>query len=288
MVLVLYGILIKLRRKLMNQSTVSGYLSLALMVLFVSSVQNAEAAPPPAEIISFRASPSPVETGKDVRFYWEVKGAGIVRLYDSYGEIEGRIQLDNGTYGWPLKMTGAFMTPQTKTETYRLVVVNREGKKTVKTLTVQVKNEMVPLKSYWSSKRGDNVLCGTKQCIQAQSGSNVYRYLRVEGCAFKTQVQGTIPLVLYWNPTREDNVSVASNASRQAQEKTGGYRKVRTEAYVYKQKQSGTIPLKLFWYPKRTDNATVAATESVAAQNNTAGMSYVRTEGYVYPASSCR
>ncbi len=262
-----------------------GVRCLAFIFLVLPCLLQAASSP---EIISFRATPSPVEVGKDVRFYWEVKGADTVRLYDENGEIEGRIQLGNGTFGWPLTMPGAFYISARTTETYKLVAKNREGKETIKSFTVRVKNQLVPLKSYWSNQRGDNVTCGTNQCIQSQLGSKMYRYLRVEGCVFKTHVQGTIPLVLYWNPTRKDNVTVASSTSRQEQVKTGGYSYVRTEGYIYKRKQSGTIPLKLYWYPKRTDNATVAAKESVAAQNNTPGMSYIRTEGYIYPASNCR
>jgi hypothetical protein len=148
--------------------------------------------------------------------------------------------------------------------------------------------ELVPLEMYWSQQRGDNVTCGTAACRQAQIRTGGYRYLRVEGCAFRTQEAGTIPLVLYWHPKRKDNVTVATSRSRAEQVNTGGYRFVRVEGYIYKHKRQGTIPLKLYWYPKRTDNATVAAARSIAAQNNTKGMSYIRTEGYIYPASKCR
>lgn len=60
-------------------------------------------------------------------------------------------------------------------------------------------NQLVPLESYWSKQRGDNVLCGTEKCHQAVLNTGGYRYLRVEGCAFNTQVPGTIPLVLFWH-----------------------------------------------------------------------------------------
>jgi hypothetical protein len=90
-------------------------------------------------IVSFRASPTTVEAGKYVKFFWEVKDAETVRFYDDYGELESPIQLHNGTYGWPLKMRGAFSTTQNKTATYKLFAENREGKTTTKTFTVRVK-----------------------------------------------------------------------------------------------------------------------------------------------------
>ena len=105
------------------------------------SAAGANPTPSPSrpKIVSFRASPTMVEAGKDVKFFWEVKDAQTVRLYDNHGELESRIQLRNGTYGWPLTMPGAFSTTQNKTTTYTLTAKNRVGKTTRKTLTVRVK-----------------------------------------------------------------------------------------------------------------------------------------------------
>lgn len=148
-------------------------------------------------------------------------------------------------------------------------------------------NQLVALKMYWNSKRGDNVTCGTAQCRKSQQKTGGYRYLRVEGCAFKTHKPGTIPLVLYWSPQRTDNVTVANTRSRAEQVNTGGYRYVRVEGYIYKHKQKGTIPLQLYWFAGRTDNATVGSAKSILSQRKTRGMSFIRTEGYIYPASKC-
>ena len=102
---------------------------------------GAEPAPPPSrpKIVSFRASPALVEAGKNVKIFWEVKDAETVRFFDDHGELESRIKLDNGTYGWPLTMPGAFSTTQNKTTTYKLVAKNREGKIARKSFTVRVK-----------------------------------------------------------------------------------------------------------------------------------------------------
>jgi len=115
-------------------------LSIRCLVLFFLVIPCLLQAEPSPTIINFKATPSPVEAGNVVKFYWEVKGPATVRLYDDYGEVEGRIQLDNGTFGWPLKMPGAFSTSLNKTETYKLVAENRAGKKSSKTLIVRVNN----------------------------------------------------------------------------------------------------------------------------------------------------
>jgi hypothetical protein len=101
----------------------------------------AEPAPTPSrpKIVSFRASPTLVEVGRNVTIFWEVKDAETVRFFDDHGELESRIQLHDGTYGWPLTMPGAFSTTPKKTTTYKLVAKNREGKIARKSFTVQVK-----------------------------------------------------------------------------------------------------------------------------------------------------
>jgi hypothetical protein len=100
-----------------------------------------ESVPPPyrPKIVSFRASPTLVEAGKNVKIFWEVKDAETVRFFDDHGELESPIQLHNGKYGWPLTMPGAFSTTQNKTTTYKLVAKNREGKIARKSFTVRVK-----------------------------------------------------------------------------------------------------------------------------------------------------
>ncbi len=104
--------------------------------------------PPPAparpQILSFRASPATVKSGDTVRFYWQVKGAKRVRLYDDFGEIESRIVLADGTLGWPLEMKGALMESPTRTATYKLVATNRVGTVS-KSLRVLVRGRSCPV-----------------------------------------------------------------------------------------------------------------------------------------------
>ncbi|MBL0716720.1 MAG: RICIN domain-containing protein, partial [Desulfosarcina sp.] len=159
--------------------------------------------PPPSplpEIISFRAIPSPVEAGKDVRFYWEVKGAETVRIYDDYGEMEGRIQLDNGTFGWPLTMPGAFMTSQKKTATYKLVAENREGKKTIKTFTVRVKNPQ--LRGTYTIQQKSN-----GRFLDAHEGSN-------DNSVVTRKKQGNTSQVWIFIPVGKNRYTIQQKSSR--------------------------------------------------------------------------
>ncbi|MEN8206774.1 MAG: RICIN domain-containing protein [Pseudomonadota bacterium] len=98
-----------------------------------------EPPPPRPTIVSFGANPTTVEAGEEVKFYWEVKHAERVRLYDNHGEIKTRNRLPNGEYGWPLSLSGEESMTQHKTTTYRLVAENREGKTARKTFTVKVR-----------------------------------------------------------------------------------------------------------------------------------------------------
>jgi len=111
-----------------------GYL--AFIFLLIPDLLQATPLP---TILSFTASPTVVDVGEDVKFFWEVKNAKSVRLFEDNEEIESRIQLPNGSFGWPLTMPGAFSTSQPKTTAYKLVAANREGKTIIKTLTIRVK-----------------------------------------------------------------------------------------------------------------------------------------------------
>jgi len=79
------------------------------------------------EIVDFRVEPQNIKRGKQVRFYWQVKNAQKVQLFDSYGEIESRIQLPNGAYGWLLNIDGSYMENLNKSETYILKASNNIG-----------------------------------------------------------------------------------------------------------------------------------------------------------------
>ena len=80
------------------------------------------------EILTFNIEPQNIYKGDPIRYYWEVKNAQKVQLYDSFGEIEmSRIQLPNGKYGWPLKINGEVSETLNKTETYILKATNNFG-----------------------------------------------------------------------------------------------------------------------------------------------------------------
>lgn len=79
------------------------------------------------EILDFRVEPQKINSGGQVSFYWQVKNAYQVRLYDSFGEIKSGIQLPKGNYGWPLSMNGAYMENLNKSEVYKLVVTGKNG-----------------------------------------------------------------------------------------------------------------------------------------------------------------
>ncbi len=111
-----------------------GYL--ALIILVIPGLL--QAAPLPS-ILSFTANPIPAEVGQDVTFSWEVKDAQTIRFYEDNRALEG----PDGSFGWPLRMPGAFSTTLNETSVYKLVAKNREGKTTIKTLTVQVKDSQL-------------------------------------------------------------------------------------------------------------------------------------------------
>lgn len=87
-------------------------------------------------ILDFRVEPPRIKPGGQVSFYWQVKNAYQVRLYDSFGEIKSGIQLPKGNYGWPLSMNAAYSENLNKSETYKLVVTGKNGtvSRTVKVL----------------------------------------------------------------------------------------------------------------------------------------------------------
>ncbi|MCK4743617.1 MAG: RICIN domain-containing protein [Sulfuriflexus sp.] len=135
---------------------------LALIFLVIPSLLMA--APSPT-INYFSASPTPIVAGDTIKFYWEVKDAETVRLYDDYGEVKGRIELDNGTFGWPLTMSGAFSTSQEKTVAYVLVAENSEGEKSRKRIVVRVKN--LSLRGAYTIQQKSN-----GRFLDAHEGSN--------------------------------------------------------------------------------------------------------------------
>jgi hypothetical protein len=135
---------------------------LAFIILVIPCLL--QAAPLPS-ILSFTANPTLAEVGQDVTFSWEVKNADTIRFYENNRELEGSIQLLNGSFGWPLKMPGAFRTTLTETSVYKLVGETREGKTVIKTLMVQVKDSQ--LRGKYSLQQKSN-----GRFLDAHEGSN--------------------------------------------------------------------------------------------------------------------
>jgi hypothetical protein len=83
-----------------------------LLVALVSVLGSALLGPVPAlaeepRIVFFRVDPT-VRNGETWHeFHWEVLGVDRVRLFSDRGEMESRIQLDDGSFGWPASMPGA-------------------------------------------------------------------------------------------------------------------------------------------------------------------------------------
>jgi len=79
------------------------------------------------EILNFNVELQTRSSGDIASFYWQTKGAHQLRLYDDVGEIESRIELSNGTYGWPLAMNGEMKETLNKSTTYKIEATNQAG-----------------------------------------------------------------------------------------------------------------------------------------------------------------
>lgn len=145
-------------------------------------------------------------------------------------------------------------------------------------------DDLVPLKLFWNQQREDNFLTGTSEGSNSAKEAG-YKFIRTEGCVFKTQMSGTVPLKLYYNVKREDNFITATNASEKSAKETG-YIFIRIEGYVYPSKKSETVPLNLYYDVKREDNYS-AGTGIGDASAIDSGYLFIRVEGYVFPAERC-
>lgn len=94
--------------------------------------------------VTFNIKATKGNSGTQATFYWQTKGAYQVRLFDSFGEIESRIQLAKGNYGWPLQMAGEFQESLNKSETYKLVATGKGGSVT-ESFAVTVEEKSCPV-----------------------------------------------------------------------------------------------------------------------------------------------
>ena len=95
------------------------------------AVEAQDAVKPPIadgpEILEFRLEPQSIAPGDAVRFYWQTRGAYRVQLHDDQGEIESRIVLPKGDFGWPLSMDGSVSESPSESTTYKLVAIGKAG-----------------------------------------------------------------------------------------------------------------------------------------------------------------
>jgi hypothetical protein len=90
---------------------------------------------------------------------------------------------------------------------------------------------MVPLKLYWSERRGDNFTTATAVGEQSAVAAG-YQFARIEGHVFSSQQPGTVPLKLYWSEQRGDNFTTATAVGEQSAI-AAGYQFARIEGYVF-------------------------------------------------------
>ncbi|EPX75776.1 hypothetical protein [Salipiger mucosus] len=108
----------------------SAYLRVALAALIFPLLVPvapalAQGGPPVIEV--FRIERAQVSGRAGLAFTWQVENVGRVRLLHDGREVEARIQLPDGSFGWPPDMPGAFRTTGT-TGTYTLIAENARGR----------------------------------------------------------------------------------------------------------------------------------------------------------------
>lgn len=79
------------------------------------------------EILNFNIKLQTSSSGNIASYYWKIKGAHQVLLFDDVGEIESGIEVSKGTYGWPLELNGEVTETLNKSVAYRLVATNKAG-----------------------------------------------------------------------------------------------------------------------------------------------------------------
>ena len=90
--------------------------------------------------------------------------------------------------------------------------------------------EIVPLKLYWNSERGDNFTTATTQGERDAKAAG-YSFIRVEGYIYSKQQPGTVPFKLYWSSERGDNFTTATEQGER-DAKAAKYPFIRVEGYV--------------------------------------------------------
>jgi hypothetical protein len=99
-----------------------------------------EKADGPPQIVAFKVTPDRVQRGGSVTLSWDVQNADRVRLFDNPGEIESGNLLPGGQRGRPLSMSGEESLSIDKATTFRLLALDRDGRRVAATATVRLLN----------------------------------------------------------------------------------------------------------------------------------------------------
>jgi len=106
------------------------WLMAAPFALAPAGAARAQTGPP--EIVEFRIRKQ-VEDGRTwLVFSWQARNVDRVRLFEEGREKQSRIQLSDGSFGWPARMPGAFRIG-TGTGNFELVAQNAAGRVSART-----------------------------------------------------------------------------------------------------------------------------------------------------------
>jgi len=119
------------------------------------------------------------------------------------------------------------------------------------------------LAQFWDSDRQDNVLCGSNDCLNANS---YYQFLRIEGYQPPQGSPDTVPLNDFWDADILDNYATSQTST------PNGYSPAAfSDGIIYSKSKPGTVPLSVWWNADRPDMLTVASPE---------GLAYAKQYGY--------
>jgi hypothetical protein len=114
---------------------VTGTIGFALAFAFLS--MSAGLADDP-RIAFFRVVPTVLDGERWYEFHWEVLDADRVRLFSDKKEMGARIQLPDGSIGWPSSMSGSMRTKLTRPTTFTLLAEAGPGVRVTESVEIEV------------------------------------------------------------------------------------------------------------------------------------------------------
>jgi len=142
----------------------------------------------------------------------------------------------------------------------------------------EVQNMMPPppnsLIQLYDDARTDSCLCGTQDCLNANS---YYETMRIEGYQPSSTQANVIPINLYWNPTITDNWADTMTTT------PPGYQPASfTDGWCLSAPDTGTAALQLWYSAAAADHLTVATSSGVAWAQANGYVLLNASLGYVY------